>query len=336
VVLGARGETAREMATALGWPADRAAMEAAAHAETSAWEAARGKAELVVANRVWLDAKLGVLPAYLDATKASFGAAPSLVDFRANAEGARTTINQWVEAQTADKIKDLLPRGSVNAQSRLVVTNAIYFKAGWALPFSTSGTKVEPFHVDATRTVKAPLMHATDSFRYGQARGAKVLELRYQDTDLSMLVVLPDDANGLPRVEQDLSDEALKAWTQALAPQRVAVTLPKFTFKSGGSIAAWLRDLGVRLAFGDHADFGDIASERIAVSEVVHQTWIATDEKGTEAAAATAVVMRATALIMGPVAEFKADRPFLFLLRDAKRGRVLFAGRVADPTSKGN
>lgn len=338
VYLGAKGETAREMAGALGFDPDPAKAAADAKAEAAAWEAATGKAELAIANRVWIDQKVPLVPGFVESAKGAFGAGAEPIDLRGRSEESRKTINAWVAERTKDKIQDLLPKGSVTPSSRMVVTNAIYFKGAWALPFSAGATKDETFHLDGARSVKAPLMHTTDSFRFAEARGAKVLELRYLDTDVSMLVVLPSDPAGLSKLEQALDDELVDGWTKALSQQRVNVTLPRFTFRAGGSIVPWLRDLGVRQAFADQADFGGIAAppERVAISEVVHQTFIATDEKGTEAAAATAVEMLATALVTGPVTDFRADRPFLFLLRDAKRGRVLFAGRVADPTKQGS
>jgi serpin B len=179
------------------------------------------------------------------------------------------------------------------------------------------------------------MMHATESYGLADASGAKALEMRYTGGDLAMLVLLPNDKNGISKLEDDIAKNGIDAWTKSLASTRVAVTLPKFTFESGGSMNNALKALGIKMAFSANADFSGIASPqgegRLYVSDVVHKTWVALDEEGTEAAAATGVVMRTTSMPIGPIAEFKADHPFLFFIRDTKTGRILFVGRVTDP-----
>ena len=174
-------------------------------------------------------------------------------------------------------------------------------------------------------------MHLTDSMHYGEAPGVKLVELRYLDSEMAFLLAVPDDKDGLAKIEDALTPATLEAWTAALAPSRVDLTLPKFTFRAGGSLKPALGALGVKATFTDHADFGDMVEEKLAVNDVIQQTYIAVDEKGTEAAAATAIVMRATAALMGKPKEVRADRPFLFFIRDIKRGRVLFVGHLANP-----
>jgi len=335
VYLGARGDTASEMASALDLDRDPARAVRAMKDEAAAWESARGKAELVVANRAWTERTLPLRPEIV--RLASEGAAATFedVDFKGAPDAARRTVNAWVSERTASKIPELLPAGSVDKDSRVVVTNAIWFKGRWPLPFPASATKDEPFQLGGSRTVTASMMHATESHRLAEVPGAKVLELRYEGSDLAMLVVLPDEVSGLAKLEEGLSTASIDAWSKGLAKRRVAITLPKLTFRSGGALGGALQELGIRTAFTSKADFGGIAEARggdsLSLSQVFHDTWIALDENGTEAAAATGAVMRTTSLPMGPVIDFKADHPFLFVVHDAKRGRVLFIGRVSEP-----
>jgi len=339
--VGARGETARELSTALDLPADAAKATAAAKAESAAWQEARGKAELVVANRLWSDKTFTLKDDFKDAATAAFGAGVEPVDFAHAPDVARRTINAWVAEKTASKIPELLAEGAVDKRARLVVTNAIYFKGRWSSPFAKDLTKDEPFKATAARSVNVPTMHMTSQLQLGQVGKLKVLGLRYDGSHLAMMVVLPDDAAGLAKGGESLSPETFESWTKALAPQRVAVSLPRYTFTWGGPLDTPLQELGMRTAFSGKADFSGIAdpptpAERLQISRVVQKTWVSVDEIGTEAAAASGATMSVTSAQMGPVAEFKADHPFLFFVYDSrpgKGGRILFAGRVTDPKS---
>jgi serpin B len=334
--LGAHGPTAREMASALSLDNDAKIAARLARAELDAWQDSKGSAELNIASRLWIDNAFPLQPDFVKTAESAFGAAPASVAY-AKPDDARTTINEWVAEKTKDKIKDLLPQGSVDARTRLVVTNAIWFKGSWQFPFPKSATKDEPFRLDAKKRVTVPTMHLTDSFRVAVLPGLKILEMHYSESQLAMLVVLPDDAdpNALAKIESSFDPDTLDKWTAALKTSRVNITLPRFTFRSGGPMNATLQELGMKTAFTDKADFTGIAdpqgNERLYINQVFHQTWISVDELGTEAAAATGVTMRTTSLVTGPVVEFKADHPFLFVVHDAKHGRILFAGRVANP-----
>ena len=333
--LGARGDTAREMSAALELPPEPSKAAALAKSEDAAWQEARGKSELVVANRLWADKGFTLKPEFTSLADASFGAAIDSVDFTNAPDGARRTINTWVAEKTAQKIPDLLPEGSVDKRTRVAITNAIYFKGKWASPFPSGATKDEPFK--AARTANVPMMHHTNSFRFAHVGNAKVLEMRYDTSQLGMLIVLPDDAAGLGKLEDTLSADVFESWTKAITMQRVAITLPKYGFKWGVPLAPALQELGIKSVFSPKADLSGIADspagERLQVSQVMHKTWVAVDELGTEAAASTGITMSTTSLPMGPVADFKADHPFLFFVYDAKKGRILFAGRVTDPKS---
>jgi serpin B len=334
--LGARGATAREMASALGLERDVKKAASLARAETAAWQDARGDAELNVANRLWIDDDFTLRPDYVKLADAAFGAAPASIDYKAPDE-ARKTINRWVAEKTKDKIPELLPQGSIDRQTRLVVTNAIWFKGRWENPFPKTATKDEVFKTSAKSSVTTPMMHMTESMRFAAppGSGVRLLEMRYAESQLAMLVVLPDDTRGLAKLESNLSPDGFTTWTGVLSKTRVNVTLPKFEFRSGGPMGTPLQDLGMKLAFTSKADFRGIAElprgEPLSISQVFHQTWVAVDELGTEAAAATGGTMTTTSMDLGPIVDFRADHPFLFFIYEPEHGRVLFAGRVVDP-----
>ncbi len=334
--LGARGETAREMATALEMPTDPTKAASLAKAENAAWEDAHGKAELFVANRLWTEKAFTLKPDFTSAVESAFGAAVEPVEFVRTPGVARGAINTWVKEKTAGKIADLMPEGSIDKRTRVVVTNAIYFKGKWSSPFPTGATKEEPFKA-ATKTAPVPMMHETDSHRFAHVGAVKVVEMRYDASELAMLIVLPDDAAGFAKLEDSVSAEVFESWTKAIVMQRVTITLPKFAFKWGGPLGAPLQELGIRSAFSPKADLSGIADappgEHLQISQVMHRTWVAVDELGTEAAASTGLTMSTTSMALGPIAELKADHPFLFFVYDDKRGRILFAGRVSDPKS---
>jgi serpin B len=335
--LGARGDTAKEMASALDFDSDRMKVAETAKAEIAAWNQAGGGAELSVANRLWPDISFRIKSDFVAAATDAYGGSLEPVDFVNNAESSRKTINRWVAQKTKDKIPDLLPGGSLTPLTRLVITNALYFKGTWGKTFAKAYTKDTPFRVNAKTTTVTPMMSQTSEFKIAQTSGLKMLEMPYVMSDLVMDIVLPNDPAGLARVEETLSNETLARWVEALSHSRVAVTLPKFTFKWGGSVTAQLKELGMVKAFASTgADFTGVADpgpggDLVYVSDVFHKTFVAVDELGTEAAAATGVVMTARSLATQPPVEFKADHPFFFLIRDTQSGRILFAGRMVDP-----
>jgi serpin B len=266
------------------------------------------------------------------------------VDFDAGVEATRQSINAWVARQTEDRIQGLLPAGSLKPKrTKLVLVNAVYFKASWATPFSEESTRPEPFFVTRTESKPVPLMHRTGDYRFVQTDGVKVLEIPYEGQELAMVFVLPEEAGGLEEVERNLTSAQLSEWIGALGRERVNVVLPRFEVRPEASIELGeaLVAMGMARAFSpDQADFTGMANpprseERLHISKVFHQAFVKLDEKGTEAAAATAVVMM-TRSAMRPreLKDFRADHPFLFFLRDTASGMILFMGRVADPESR--
>lgn len=339
---GAQGETALQMQKVLR--VDEAAPRALAEAGDLATklQAQGSPVTLRIANRLFGERTFSFDRAYLDATKAAFGAPLEPLDFKGASEDARARINGWVEERTEKRIQRLLPPKSIDTETRLVLVNALYFLGDWAEPFQKIATRPAPFRVTPSSSKDVPTMHRTGTFRYYAEGGLKAIELPYRGGAMSMLIVLPDDAAGLDALEGAWSAPRLDAVVRGLAPLQVAVALPKFTIDPPAptTLAAPLKAAGMALAFDrDAADFTRIANppdprDRLFVGQVFHKVFVKVDEKGTEAAAATAVVMpRGGGGPPSVAAEFKADHPFLFFLRHHGSGAVLFAGRVADPSA---
>jgi serpin B len=329
--LGAKGATLDEMAKALHVSADAAQNVDSAKKETASWRAAAGKAELVIANRLWIEKAFALEPAFTTQSRAGYGASAEEVAFTKAPDQARGKINKWVSDQTKAKIVDLLPAGSITDQTRLVLTNAIYFKGNWAEAFKKDETKDEPFRAPSG-TVNVPTMHRTGSFSYAENAEVSLVELPYKESDLALLVALPRKAEQLDAIESEVSGGEVDAWAKSLSPRRVALALPRFTFSWGRSIRPELEQLGIKTAFSPQADFSGLsakAGKNLFLSDVFHKAFVLVDEVGTEAAAATGAVISVKSLPMTTV--MKVDHPFLFFVRNTKTGDILFAGRVANP-----
>ncbi len=341
---GARGETAAQMQKVLHAEGDADKAMDVSGKLLASLGGADGKVKLRVANRLFGEKAYTFEKAYLDRTQASFGAPLEPLDFKHAADASRVHINDWVAEQTQKRITNLLPAGSINADTRLVLTNAIYFLGDWLKPFSKDATHPAAFHVDATHTKDVPMMSQVEPFRFAAVDAVKVLEMPYEGGELAMALVLPDAPTGLDAVEQRLTPQTLDKWLAAAQTERVAVTLPKFEIDPAESLSlgSLLVALGMPLAFDrDKADFTAMANpptpaDRLYISKVFHKAFVKVDEKGTEAAAATAVVMAraGAAPPSNPPAEFKADHPFLFFIRHVRSGTILFMGRVSDPATK--
>ncbi len=248
--------------------------------------------------------------------------------------GPRKTINLWVEQQTRDKIKDLLAPPDVTKDTDLILTNAVYFKGAWATPFPKGATKDVPFK-DGKTSNPVPTMHLTDQFGYVETDDVQGLDLHYVGNELSAFLLLPKKEDGLAALEASLSSPAVEGWLAKLTRQRVQVSLPRFKVETSSELSKTLSAMGMPSAFEPKlADFSGIATDRkLYLSAVIHKAFAEFNEEGTEAAAATAaVVMRATAVYaQRPPVVFRADHPFLFLIRDLRSGSILFMGRVEYP-----
>ncbi len=338
---GATGETAAEMEAHLGFSTDmHEAMGAAMKRYTTPESPKDPVYELAVANRLFTDRKLAVKPTFLALTKQRYQAEAQALDFRSEPDAARATINRWVKTQTREKIPELLPAGSVDADTRMVLTNAVYFKGRWAHAFEKEQTKPGAFTLPGGKKTQVPMMHQEAQFRYAEADGAQILEMGYRGGDWAMVFALPATADGLAALEAKLTAKSLAGWREAMDFTAVQVTLPRFELKPEGPLALGdaLKDMGVKLAFDrGRADFSGIAAPsadgRLALSEVFHRAFVNVNEQGTEAAAATGLVMKTTSLpIKAPDPKvFTADRPFLFFLVDTTSGAPMFMGRINNP-----
>ena len=333
---GARGSTASEMAATFHFalPPDR--LHPAMAALLSGLNSEHPGYQLRVADALWAEKDFRFLDDFLKLTASDYGAGFNRVDFKAAPEAVRGTINQWVEQKTEEKIKDLLPAGSINAATRLVLTNAIYFKGDWQSPFKKATTADEDFHLSAAQTVKTSLMHLTARFNYFNGGTFQALDIPYKSGELSMVVLLPNDVEGLAALEKSLTADALKQWAgQLRGGSRVILTLPKFKMTQSFQLNKTLSELGMGEAFEKNAaDFSAMTGKRdFWISAAIHKAYIDLDEEGTEAAAATGIVMRPSAVArVQPPIVFRADHPFLFLIRDNRSGGILFMGRVQNPT----
>ena len=291
--------------------------------------------EIHIANALWGEMTQPFQQPYLD-TIGKFYKTGGLfpVDFKNNPEAARQEINAWVEKQTADKIKGLLGPGSVNNNTRLVLTNAIYFLGNWTEPFKPAATSEQDFSVSVGKKVKSPLMHQVHKFRYYANRSLQVLELPYKGGDLSMLVLLPLEADGLSAVESGLSAAGIGRLHASLQPEDVEVYLPKFKLETSYELNGPLEALGMKRAFvAGQADFSgmDGGTGYFSLSQVFHKAFVDVNERGTEAAAATAVHVLGAAAVPPHQFVFRADHPFLFLICDNQSGSILFLGRMMEP-----
>ncbi|MFO0547006.1 MAG: serpin family protein [Polyangiaceae bacterium] len=335
---GAQGETAKEMANVLHLSSEVDKARAAAGNLLAELSKPREDGELRLVNRLFGDESAGFKEAFIQSTRDAFGAPLEPVDFIHDAESTRKRINAWAEHQTKDRIKDLLPEGSINAATRLVLVNAIYLLADWAAPFEKEDTSDGAFTKPDKQPVVVPMMHSgAHPAGYAEVADVKLLDLPYKGDALSMTFVLPNDFGGLPAVESGLDAAKLAEWVKALQPARPRVALPKIELDPATALTlkSSLAALGMRAAFQeDRADLGRMANQRLSIAEVVQKSYLRIDEKGTEAAAATAILTKATSAVMTDK-EFIADHPFLFFLRDRASGAILFMGRVTDPSRSG-
>jgi serpin B len=265
---------------------------------------------------------------FLDTLARNYGAGLRVLDFVSDPDGSRETINQWVEDRTNDKIKDLLPKGSVSDSTRLVLTNAIYFSAAWDEPFEASETADRAFHLGDGQTISVPTLHQVHERGYGEGEGYRAAELPYDGGQLSMVVVVPDD---LATFEANLDGAQIGAIMDSITTHELDLSLPKFKFDAPLGLKDVLMALGMTDAFTPGAaDFSGIDGTRdLMITDVLHKGFVAIDENGTEAAAATAVVVGDSAA--PEPATLAVDRPFVFFIRDRPTGAILFVGRVLDP-----
>ncbi len=340
---GARGQTERQMAEVLHFPVIsgvstgpvRQHVLHCAFGEIIKDLNARGEKggyELTVANALWGQEGYGFLGRFLELVKTNYGGGLNEVDFVQATEAARQAINAWVEKETNNKIKNLIGKGVLDSMTRLVLTNAIYFKGNWARQFEEDKTKDAPFTLSNGEKTNVSMMNQTAEFKYMETDSFQALELPYVDDELSMFIFLPKEADGIGGFEETLTAEDLSGWLAKLRKREVIVSIPKFKQTSRFGLANVLASMGMGDAFSPaKADFSGMTGGReLFISAVIHKAYVHVNEEGTEAAAATGVAMKLTSVAPRAVV-FRAAHPFLFLIRDNSSGSILFIGRMMNP-----
>lgn len=282
---------------------------------------------LRIANSVWGDQNVEFKQPFLDTLALNYGAGLRIVDFLNNADPSRVRINDWVEQKTEGRIQDVLPQGSITRDTVLVLVNAIYFNAAWASTFEESATQPGDFTLTDDSTVTADMMNQMSTFEHASLEDLEAIELMYDGDEVSMLILVPDD---LETLESTLDAQTLANIDADLGSKMVDLSMPKFEIESEVKVGRILKELGMQSAFED-ADFTGISDIPLAISDIFHKAFINLDENGTEAAAATAVVVGPTSAPIADV-ELSIDRPFMYLIRDVETKTVLFIGRVTDPS----
>ncbi|KFO07222.1 Heterochromatin-associated protein MENT [Balearica regulorum gibbericeps] len=367
IYLGAKGNTATEMAAALHFTQTAGAEDSSSVARPSRGRPKRRKLDpehkqaedihsgfkevliainkprstysLKSANRIYLEKTFSLLPRYIQLSKNYYKAEPVQVDFKTAPEQSRQEINAWVEKQTEGKIKDLLSSAHVSRSTKMILVNAIYFKAEWEEKFHAANTHVQPFRLSKNKSkpVKMMCMRSTFPVLIMETMNFKVIELPYLKRELSMFILLPDDikdsTTGLEQLERELTYEKLSEWTDSkkMTGTLVDLCLPKFTMRETFELSDNLFNMGMHTAFSSNADFSGMAEKgKVVISKILHKSFVAVDEKGTEAAAATAIIPM-TSPPIGHVLKFTVDHPFYFFIRHNVSNTILFFGRFCSP-----
>jgi serpin B len=333
---GARGETESQMADALHFTLPQEELHTALGDLSTQLNSGEGEEEgdlqLHIANALWAQEGYPFRQDYTDLVQSSYDAGLQSLNFEADPEASRQTINDWVSEATEDRINDLLTPGTITAGTRLVLTNAIYFKAQWASQFEEYATQDGPFTLADGSDVTVPMMHQTENFGYLQGDGFQAVELPYVDNTAAMLVLLPDEGQ-FDTFESALTAEQFDSIRSSLESKQVALQLPRFSYEASFELVPPLQSLGMTDAFTGAADFSGMSEEDLFISAILHKAFVLVDENGTEAAAATAVVMEVTAAPADMPIEMTVDRPFLYVIYDQTSGAILFMGRVLNPAS---
>jgi serpin B len=339
---GAQEETALQMAKAMHFTLPPGKLHPAFHRLISelnsrtaspSGDKQAASVQLLTANALWAQTGERILSDFQKRIEINYQGGLEQVDFRRAPADALRTINTWVEERTSGKIKDLLKPGHIDSQTMLILTNAIYFKALWDTPFDEHATAPADFHASDHDPVRVDMMKLTGRFRYLDEKTFQALELPYLGNGQAMVILLPKTNDGLAELEASLSFTMLEGWLKKLSSHRVNVSLPRFKLTAELELKGALSELGMPLAFQPRkADFAGITGTRdFAISAVVHKAFVEVQEKGTEAAAATGVVMKSAAMVPSTPAVFRADHPFFFLIRDTRTGSLLFLGRLVRP-----
>jgi len=332
---GARGSTAEQIAAALRFPVQQTELhplfsEMQAHFQ---YIQKNKELQLNINNALWIQDGYKILPGFQELCDKFYASNLFLLDFRVQAENSRQKINAWIEEKTQGKITDLLAPGLISDMTRLIITNTIYFKAEWIRQFNPANTRDKDFYLLSEEKIQVPMMNQSDFFGYWENDLLQALKLPYQGKAISMVILLPKQKTGLPQLEAKLNLKNLQSWTTNFETKKVRVYIPKFKLAGSFNLKDSLQTMGMADPFTSAADFSGIESQReLFIGAVAHKAFIDVDEAGTEAAAATAIVMEAMAApIRTQPPEFRADHPFIFFIFDNLIGSILFMGRLQNP-----
>jgi len=331
---GARGQTAEEIKSVFHFPESNvlrpnfAAIYNKINKKDKPYELSTG-------NALWVQQNYKLLEEYLSTVEKYYGGKAANLDFVGETEKSRRTINAFIEEQTAKRIKDLIPQGILDAATRLVLTNAVYFRGTWVWKFDKADTHDQDFKITPTNVVKTPMMYMKNDkaqFNYADLGDLQILELPYKGDEISMLVLLP--TGNLETIESGLTTEKLKEWKAKMKEEKLdAIYLPKFEFNTKYFMAKTLSDMGMPAAFNSNADFSGMdGTKNLFISQVIHQAFVKVDEEGTEAAGVAAAAKTLSVSEVSPRKIFNADHPFIFIIQEKNTGNILFLGRVVDPT----
>lgn len=335
---GARGSTADEIRSVFHYPENTSLLRRGYSTTIADINRQDASYTLFTANALWAEKTYPFLPGYINTARTYYSADTTNLDFINDPDASRTTINQWVEEKTRNTIKNLVPAGAISPMTRLVITDAVYFKGTWVSQFDKNKTRNADFRLSSGKSVPVPMMERTDEdaiYPYAETGIVQLLEMPYEHgngSELSMLILLPKN-DDLATAENYLDPHNLSELQNSSASRRVMVYLPKFTLETKYTLRQILAEMGMPTAFGD-ADFSGMDGTRyLYIQEIIHQAYVDVNEEGTEAAAATAVVMwgKGAAPTGDPIPVFRADHPFIFIIQDTTSGNILFMGRVENP-----
>ena len=331
VYAGARGETAKEMAKTCRFTMNEKELHETFSILRKKIQSNRKSCRLSVANSLWAQKGYCFWNSYFAMLSRYYEAGVKTVDFKNDLEDSRKTINEWVSKKTEEKIKELFQKGILNKMVRLVLVNAIYFKGTWRVGFDAKKTKKAPFHLNDGKEINVPTMYVKDNFKYAENKVLQALELPYSGNKMSLLVLLPRNPKMWKFVESKMNLRNIKDTFKHIKMKKVAVYLPKFKMSCGFSLGKILKKMGMRLAFSMGADFSGMTGRKdLAISKVIHKSFVKINESGTEAAATTGVTMFRKSAPAKPTV-FRVDRPFIFIIYDRESKSILFMGRVMNP-----
>ena len=329
---GAKENTASEMQQVFGFESDDAKRQKAISELLSRFNHKDDWYNLQVANALWIKDGYKIKQDYLDAVKTHYSNTVDNVDFVT--DDGINKINSWVREKTNDKIENILVPGSTDELTRMVITNAVYFKGKWSSEFNPRNTSEKQFWTDNDNSVTVSMMkQPVDIYNYAKTENLQALELNYLGGDISMVVLLPKDRDGIQSLEYSMDKKKFDVIKDSMTRQPLTVEIPKFEFETQYNLISPLQSLGLHDAFDENnADFQGITDEQVYLAKAVHKAFVNVNEEGTEAAAITALVARATSGPPEPVDDFVADHPFIFIIQEKETGEILFIGRVMDPT----